>query len=121
MSGPVVDLTSLTLSPASVYRRRFWSRNRRETRVVPVANVRARIAYVLLIIFGATIGMGFASVAAGWGSFDTVRTFITPLITAEVSLLGAVMGFYYATHQNEIDGIPKVSPKSPKDQDPSDQ
>ena len=96
---------------------RPFSRERKAIRVVPVANVRARIAYVLLSIFAGTILAGFITVDAHWGTFSDVRNFIEPLVTAEVSLLGAVMGFYYATHQNELSNLEKVSAPNKDDPD----
>lgn len=68
--------------------------------VVDAANVRATIAYALLGIFAGTIAMAFVSFATGWAKISDIRDFVTPFITAEVGLLGAVMGFYYATHDH---------------------
>ena len=68
--------------------------------------VRANIAYWLLFVFGATIGLDFGAVAGHWASPNDVRNLAAPIISAEVSLLGAVTGFYYASHRPPAVGSP---------------
>lgn len=65
-----------------------------------LGSVRANIAYCLLAIFAATVGLCFAGVALGWGTDGTFRQVSAALISGEIGLLGAVMGFYYATHEH---------------------
>lgn len=68
-----------------------------------VASVRARIAYLLLSIFAGTIVLTFLAGALGWATPSDIRQFAAPILTAQVSLLGAVMGFYYASRANDDD------------------
>lgn len=114
-TAPRPRVTDFSHTPIYVRSGSRWQR--RPPRVVPVANVRARIAYILLAVFTSTVGMGFAAVAAGWGTWTDLKDFITPLITAEVGLLGAVMGFYYATHEQHLTGIQKVDPAQERNED----
>jgi uncharacterized membrane protein YGL010W len=66
-----------------------------------MASVRAKIAYVLLVIFGATVAGSFLALGADWATAGAIKDFVEPVLTAEVGLLGAVMGFYFATHEHE--------------------
>jgi len=80
-------------------------------------NVRARIAYVLLAIFAGTIGLTFGAAAGHWAVPSDIRQFEAPIISAEVSLLGAVMGFYYASRKE----LPPLGPPvTPSKDDPPD-
>lgn len=51
--------------------------------------------------------MAFVALGAKWGTAGTIRDFVTPMITAEIGLLGAVTGFYFATHEHG-EGLPPV-------------
>lgn len=68
----------------------------------PIGSVRAKIAYLLIFIFAGTIGASFAGLALHWASSAReLGDFVTPFITAEVGVLGAVTGFYFATHEHD--------------------
>jgi hypothetical protein len=67
--------------------------------VKPLANVQATIAYALLWIFALTILASIVLVGADIISAADAKDFVTPFITAEVGLLGAVTGFYFATRE----------------------
>ena len=66
-------------------------------KIVPIENVRARIAYALLWIFGLTVGASFFGILSGWVSSTDLRDFMTPITTAEVGLLGSATGFYFGS------------------------
>jgi hypothetical protein len=66
-------------------------------RRLPLQRTQARIAYALLAIFAATVGMGFAGLASHWANAKTMKDFLTLFIPSEVGLLGAVTGFYFAS------------------------
>src|SRR5579863_8127368 len=89
----------------------FMRPRRPGPRTVPVENVRARIAYILLGIFAATIGLTFGAAAGHWAGTNDIRQFEAPIISAEVSLLGAVMGFYYASRKELPELGPPVNPE----------
>ncbi|WP_113719083.1 hypothetical protein [Arthrobacter dokdonensis] len=70
-------------------------------------NVRKKIAYWLLVIL--TFDVVGAFVLLGTQNFlgiktDDIRTLVELLFTPTVTLLGAVTGFYYATHGNKSGG-----------------
>ena len=69
----------------------------------PVEKIRARIAYMLLWIFAGTIVLTFVAGASGWASPSDIRQFAAPIISAEIGLLGAVTGFYYASRAKDDD------------------
>lgn len=106
--------------PPIAYRRSIWPFGRRAPgpRTVPVENVRARIAYMLLVIFAGTILLTFVAAALGWASPSDIRQFEAPIVSAEVSLLGAVMGFYYASR---VDNPTLVPPATAQDDDEDDE
>ena len=60
----------------------------------------ARIVYVLLFIFAATIAAGFAGLAIGWASESGMKDFLTLFVPAETALLGAASGFYFASQSS---------------------
>jgi Mn2+/Fe2+ NRAMP family transporter len=64
-------------------------------RVAPysMASVRAKIAYVLLAIFGATVAGSFLALGADWATAGAIKDFVEPVLTAEVGLLGAGLRF----------------------------
>jgi hypothetical protein len=82
----------------------------KEIPVKPLANVQANIAYALLWIFALTLAAAFVSVDTGWVKITSVPDFVTPFITAQVGLLGAVMGFYFATHEHGPDQSSSSTP-----------
>jgi len=67
----------------------------------PIGSVRAKIAYLLILIFAGTIAASFIGLALHWANVADLRDFVTPFITAEVGVLGAVTGFYFATHEHD--------------------
>ncbi|HVX19969.1 MAG TPA: hypothetical protein VHB02_01335 [Acidimicrobiales bacterium] len=77
--------------------------------------MRARIAYSLLAIFAATVAMIFVAVAARWITIQALKDLVAPLVTAEVSLLGAVTGFYYGTTKPVPPLGPPISTSSERD------
>jgi hypothetical protein len=106
----VVDFSSGVVAEKA---RRQWPWSRRpRAEVNSMQNVRAKIAFRLIWILAGTIVLGFVSADTHWGGWGVVRTFMTPLITAEVSLLGAATGFYYATHEQEMNSLEKVNPSA---------
>ena len=60
----------------------------------------ARIVYLLLFIFAATIAAGFAGLAIGWASESGMKDFLTLFVPAETALLGAASGFYFASQSS---------------------
>ena len=60
----------------------------------------ARIVYLLLFIFAATIAAGFAGLAIGWASENGMKDFLVMFIPAETALLGAATGFYFASQSS---------------------
>ena len=95
----VIRLSDTPTQPVYLWRS-WWPFSRPPRsgpRTVSLDNVRARIAYALLVIFASTVGLIFVAVALHWMTPSSVKDLITPIITAEVSLLGAATGFYYGT------------------------
>ena len=60
----------------------------------------ARIVYLLLFIFAATIAAGFAGLAIGWASESGMKDFLALFVPAETALLGAASGFYFASQSS---------------------
>jgi len=73
------------------------------TPVEPVAqrqeDTREHVAWWLLSIFGGTILLVVGLLGAGRISGSTAKDMLSILVPPEVSLLGAVTGFYYASRQ----------------------
>ena len=60
----------------------------------------ARIVYLLLFIFAATIAAGFVGLAIGWASESGMKDFLAMFVPAETALLGAAAGFYFASQSS---------------------
>jgi hypothetical protein len=57
----------------------------------------ARIVYLFLFIFAATIAAGFTGLAIGWANESGMKDFLVMFVPAETALLGAATGFYFAS------------------------
>lgn len=62
-------------------------------------DTREHIAWWLLAIFAGTIGLVVGLLGAGLITGATAKDMLSILVPPEVSLLGAVTGFYYASRQ----------------------
>lgn len=117
---PVLTLSSFPVSsrfgPARMVQRPslIHSLLLRRHKSIEVDRVRAYIAYWLLFIFAATVGLIFGSAAGHWAAINDLRELAAPLITAEVSLLGAVTGFYFASQRPTSIEAPPVSAQGQK-------
>ena len=74
----------------------------------------ARIVYLLLFIFAATIAAGFAGLAIGWASETGMKDFLAMFVPAETALLGAASGFYFASQSTSetAEAIVAAEPRS---------
>ena len=72
-------------------------RDRTLGRGTHLRRTQARIVYLLLFIFAATIAAGFAGLAIGWASETGMKDFLAMFVPAETALLGAASGFYFAS------------------------
>ncbi len=63
------------------------------------AAVRATLAYIFSVIFGATVALGFISSMTGYGWANT-RELLQLLLPAETALLGSAVGFYFGTRKS---------------------
>jgi hypothetical protein len=57
----------------------------------------ARIVYLFLFIFAATVAAGFTGLAIGWANESGMKDFLVMFVPAETALLGAATGFYFAS------------------------
>jgi hypothetical protein len=73
----------------------------------------ARIVYLLLFIFAATIAAGFAGLAIGWASESGMKDFLALFVPAETALLGAASGFYFASQSSSETAEAVVSAADP--------
>jgi hypothetical protein len=72
-------------------------RDRTLGRGTHLRRTQARMVYLLLFIFAATIAAGFAGLAIGWASETGMKDFLAMFVPAETALLGAASGFYFAS------------------------
>jgi hypothetical protein len=86
--------------PAPAPRAATVSRPRPEAVLGEGARLRrtqARIVYLFLFIFAATIAAGFTGLAIGWADESGMKDFLVMFVPAETALLGAATGFYFAS------------------------
>ena|ERR1022692_1704573 len=62
-------------------------------------SVRARLAYLLVAIYGGTIILSF--IIVGFCASNDVHQMIENLIAAETGLFGTVLGFYFGGKANQ--------------------
>ena len=76
----------------------------------------ARIVYLLLFIFAATIAAGFAGLAIGWASESGMKDFLALFLPAETALLGAASGFYFASQSTSetVEAVVAAEPRAPR-------
>ncbi len=86
--------------PAPAPRVATVSRPRAEAVLSEGARLRrtqARIVYLFLFIFAATVAAGFTGLAIGWANESGMKDFLVMFVPAETALLGAATGFYFAS------------------------
>jgi hypothetical protein len=74
----------------------------------------ARIVYLLLFIFAATIAAGFTGLAIGWASESGMKDFLAMFVPAETALLGAAAGFYFASQSTTETAEAAVAATEPR-------
>jgi hypothetical protein len=74
-----------------------------EKKAPPVGSVRAKIAYMLILIFAGTVLLSFIGLAAHWATAEQLKDFVVPFLSAEIGVIGAVTGFYFATHEHDTE------------------
>ena len=95
-------------------------RDRTLARARRLRRTEARVVYLLLFIFAATIAAGFTGLAVGWASESGMKDFLTMFVPAETALLGAASGFYFASERapeaaeavGAVDARPPHPPRS---------